>query len=99
MTVLRAAVDLRLPAGRAGGRGGGWGAPAGVAGCARCGAELGPPRDWAPPGGLPRLVGVTHWSGAARALVLAHKENARAGLRTPLGAALAVAVRSLVGDT
>ena len=93
MTLRATAIDLVLPAPCAG-----CGARARVSACARCRATLGPPREWSPPRGVPRLVASAHWSGPARALVLAHKERARAGLRRPLGGALASAVRDLLDD-
>jgi predicted amidophosphoribosyltransferase len=93
MTLLAAAVDLILPAPCAG-----CGTHARAAACPRCRAAFGPPREWAPPSGVPRLAAAAHWSGPARALVLAHKERGRAGLRATLGAGLAEAVRALLDE-
>ncbi len=91
MNVLPAAVDLLLPAPCAG-----CGARARVSACPGCRATLGPPKEFRAPPGITRLIAVAHWSGRPRTLVLAQKERARAGLSSPLGAALADAVAALV---
>ncbi|MGQ0844681.1 MAG: ComF family protein [Sporichthyaceae bacterium] len=88
-----AALDLVVPIPCAG-----CGARARTAACARCLAAWSVPQEWAAPPGVGRLVAAAHWSGAVRRVVLAHKERARAGLREPLGTALAGAVRVLLAD-
>ena len=64
--------------------------------CPGCGSVLtGPARPAWPdpvPAGLPPPWAVAEYAGAARAAVLAHKEEGRRALAGPLGAALAAAV-------
>lgn len=91
--LIAAAADLVLPAECAG-----CGRRARAPVCVGCRASLGPPLEWAAPSGVVRLVASAHWSGAARALVIAHKERARGGLCRPLGAALAEAVLRVLDE-
>jgi len=79
--------------------------------CAGCGAAEGPacgrcldvllrparpsPPDPVPPG-IPVPWAVADYTGAARALIVAHKEHARRALARPLGIALARAVAAAV---
>lgn len=66
--------------------------------CAHCLAGFGAPRRHRPdpcPPGLPDLAVATAYDGAARAVLLAHKEHGRLALARPLGAALAAAVTLL----
>jgi predicted amidophosphoribosyltransferase len=92
---LAGLVDLALPSACVG---------CGVAGvllCPPCGAELsGPARSARPdpsPAGLPSTWAVADYAGAARAAVVAHKEEGLRALTRPLGAALARSVRAAAG--
>jgi predicted amidophosphoribosyltransferase len=89
---LLAALDLALPAECAG-----CGLLPGLL-CRRCGLALAEPARpaWPQPSppGLPPPWAVADYDGAVRAALLAHKEQGRAALARPLGAALATAVRA-----
>src|SRR3954447_24619721 len=84
---MRALLDLLLPVQCAG-----CGVP-GVVACPRCLSELsGPARPAWPrpsPPELPTPFAVAAYAGAARAFLLAYKENGAVGLRRPLGEVLA----------
>ena len=92
--VVAALVDLAIPSACAGcttpGR---WL-------CARCAMALrGSARQVRPtpaPPGLPPVFAVADYAGAARRLIVAHKEHHRLELAAPLGAALGAAVRGLL---
>ena len=93
--VMAALVDLAIPSACAGcttpGR---WL-------CARCAVALRgsarPVRPSPAPPGLPPVFAVADYAGAARGLIVAHKEHHRLELTTPLGAALGEAVRGVLG--
>ncbi|MFJ4502333.1 ComF family protein [Streptomyces sp. NPDC088864] len=81
--------------------------PVSCGGCGRAGTELceacaaqvygGAPRRVRPesePPGLPVVHAATGYEGAARAVLLAHKERGTLGMARPLGRALAGAVRA-----
>lgn len=48
--------------------------------------------------GMPAVVAVADYEGAARAAVLAHKEHGRLGLARPLGDALAISAAAVLED-
>lgn len=93
-SALLAALDLALPAECAG-----CGLLPGLL-CRRCGLALAKPARpaWPQPSppGLPPPWAVADYDGAVRAALLAHKEQGRAALARPLGAALATAVRAVL---
>lgn len=91
-------TDLVLPVDCAG-----CGTPRGAL-CPRCEHELRggeSVRRVAPdpaPAGLPTVYAATTYADVARATLLAHKERGALRLVTPLGAALAAAIRSLLAE-
>jgi predicted amidophosphoribosyltransferase len=96
-SALLAAFDLAVP-----GECAGCGLLPGLL-CASCEpALLGPARRAWPrpsPVGLPPPWAVAGYDGAVRAALLAHKEQGRAALARPLGAALATSVRAALSPT
>src|SRR3954452_17570115 len=92
--VLRELADLVLPRTCAG-----CGVPGRVL-CPRCAALLAVPRPAAPrrfPWGFPPTAAAGEYTGPVRPAVNAFKEQGRAELARPLGAALALAVAAIVG--
>ncbi|MFJ5234219.1 ComF family protein [Kitasatospora sp. NPDC088391] len=70
--------------------------------CADCRGQLdgtaaGPAGPLRPPPGLPPVHAAAPYAGPVRQLLIAHKERGALRLATPLGAALAAAVRSATG--
>ena len=93
--VVAALVDLAIPSACAG-----CAAP-GRWLCPRCAVALRgsarPVRPSPAPTGLPPVFAVADYAGAARRLIVAHKEHHRLELAAPLGSALGEAVRGVLG--
>lgn len=96
-SALLAALDLALPAECAG-----CGRVPGLL-CGTCGSALAararPAWPRPSPPGLPAPWAVAGYDGVVRAVLLAHKEDGRAALARPLGAALAASVRAVLAGT